>query len=135
MQLHLTVICRICATKEKFSLCLNAPVLAKVASNLLSNILIFKKCPKVIALSKLNISFCFFVSERKIHISPRTKELLDGFGNFNLKKRKHSVTLKVRILLSYFCISAVGKISNHLLFLWKTFIFFVAKTIIFFYAH
>jgi len=40
------------------------------------------------------IKYSYFAA-LKIHVSPRTKEVLDGFGIFNLKKRKHTVTLKV----------------------------------------
>ena len=33
--------------------------------------------------------------ELKIHISPHTKEILDKFGTFEIKKRSQSVEMKV----------------------------------------
>ena len=42
-----------------------------------------------------------FLSELKIHLSPHTKAVLDDFGIFNMKKRRHSVHLKVTYINCY----------------------------------
>jgi len=42
--------------------------------------------------------------ELKIHISPQTKEVLDKFGCFDIKRRRQSVTLKVIYSEPYVCI-------------------------------
>ena len=57
------------------------------------------------------LMYLLFVSALSIHVSPKTKEVLDNFESFHLEERQDEVYLKVGLSASFFSSEKLRQIT------------------------